>query len=190
MVKKQEQGSKIRLAYIVWTIVLLTLVFGYVGRGFIREAITPAIAQWLYAADIDKAVNEERDKLQQVYPFGQIKYINEWGPQCEQYYAHWFQSSISCDKHLFRGQVSIKDLTMEDFKAKASSLEQSLIRDNWTKKADYSEMTSPKSEDGWWYSVHLEKKVRKNTCHLRIERDNDPTKLNAYLSCVRYIELP
>ncbi len=185
--KLRKDALRKNLKYTIPVILGLLLALGYIGRGFIRKSVLPHTALILHKNSLDESLKTTRNEIQDMYTFGQIKYIEEVPTYCSLSDAYIFKTEVICSNYLFRGQVSIKDISMEEFKIKAEAFEKSLTENGWKPVAHYSPLPVPENTSRYWHRVPYEKQVNDNTCVLRVERDEDPNLLDAYLNCDRRV---
>jgi hypothetical protein len=178
---KAKYGKRLLICAII-----LIPVIGYLGRGFIRNTVFTGVAHVIYAHSVNKVTDDVRNEVQGIYPFGQIKYIEENKATCDLSDANYLRTEIYCGTYLFRGQVSIKGMTAEDATPKADSFQRSLEAAGWTAEGYTDGVKQTYAEPYyWWYLAQYRKTTGKIDCRLTIERDNDPDLLNTYLGCER-----
>jgi hypothetical protein len=180
--------AKKNIKYILGGLVLVVLILGYPCRGFIRNTVLPSAAGAMYIPSLNKATNSAANELQNIYPFGQIRYISRDAASCQLSDAHHLKTEIFCNKYLFRGQVSIKDVSVDEFENKAHTFESSLKAHGWSSRNEYGGVN--RSYDppyNWWYLASYSKTTGKVRCDLTVQRDNDPHLLDAEMLCYRSV---
>jgi hypothetical protein len=180
--------AKKHIKYAVVGLLLLALILAYPCRGFIRNTVLPSAATALYRPGLNKATDDTAKELQRTYPFGQIKYISEGKASCRLSDASHFKTEVYCSKYLFRGQVSIKNVSVGDFENKAKTFESSLTAHGWSSGGNSGGVNHVYDPPyGWWYLAQYSKSVGKVQCDLFVQRDNDPNLLDADMMCSRSV---
>lgn len=184
----RDLAARKNMKYIFGAMALLVLVLGYPCRGFIRNTVLPLAASTMYTPRLSQTANDAAKELQDIYPFGQIKYISKDAASCQLSYARQLKTEIFCNKYLFRGQVSIKDVSVDSFEGKARTFENSLKAHGWALSIDYGGMNRVYDPPyHWWYLASYDKTTGKVRCDLTVQRDNNLHLLNAEIMCYRTV---
>lgn len=180
--------AKKHIKYGLAFVLLLLLAFAYPCRGFIRNTVFPSVATGMYVHNLNKTTADMAKDLQNVYPFGRIRYIAQDKAVCRLSDAHGLKTEVYCSKYLFRGQVSIKDVSVGDFEDRAKTFEHSLEALGWSSRGMNDGVNHSYDQPyGWWYLAQYSKSVGKVERDLSVQRDNDPHLLDADMICARRV---